>query len=435
VIALALEDVRRLVQGDLRVSPDAGRFTGISVDPYGVGPGDLFVAAGAGPPLASLRRRRRVRIALRRGAAGALSPAGDFELGAIAAAVRERSAARFVGATGSVGKTTTKDMLASLVRPHLRTVSAEESFNNEFGVPLTVCRVEEDTEVCVLEFGMAGFGLIEWLASLSRPQIAIVTSIAPAHLREVGTLAGVARAKAELLDALPPGGVAIVPDEAPDLEPYLQRGDIEVRRFGPSSVRSFELTGELSRIRLKVGAAGVELETPLVARHLAVNLAAALHAYDALGLPLAQAQAGARDIELPPLRLEERPLPGGGLLVDDCYNASPASTLAALEHLADRAAGRRRVAFLGEMHDLGDAEDAYHREVGRRATALGVDEVVAVGRLAAPIAEETGGTWVRDAAAAAARARAIVRPGDCVLVKASRGVRLEAVGQALAAAR
>ena len=153
-------------------------------------------------------------------------------LATIAGEVRGRATARVVGITGATGKTTTKDILAALcVAATARTVASEGNYNNELGVPLTLCRLEPDTEVCIVEMGMRGLGQIAWLASFARPDVGLITNIAPVHLELVGTVENVARAKAELIEALPPGGTAVVPDE-PLLEPYLTRDDIEIRRFG-----------------------------------------------------------------------------------------------------------------------------------------------------------------------------------------------------------
>lgn len=425
MIPLTLVEIAALAPGELRAAPGAERITGLVIDSRRVEPGDLFVAVGGGAAFGE--------DALARGAAATLVPDdAHAALAALAGAVRDRSRARVVAITGSTGKTSTKDILAALVAPHRRTVAAEASFNNELGVPLTLARLDDETEVCVLELAMRGFGQIAWLASFARPDLAVVTGIGPAHLELVGgALEGVARAKAELLDALPAGGVAVVPADAPELAPHL-RGDLGVRRFSDDSVRSFQVNGDRSRIVVDVNGALVELETGITARHQAVNLAAALQAYDALGLPLDRAQEGAGSIVLSRLRLEERPLPGGGLLIDDCYNANPTSMLAALEHLAQRAGGRRRVAVLGEMLELGAAAAGYHREVGRRAAALGIEELVAVGPLARAYLETESGVWVETAAEAAAVVCALLEPGDCILVKGSRAVGLEAVGQTLA---
>src|ERR1700688_1412363 len=137
-----------------------------------------------------------------------------------AARLRERSGARFVGITGATGKTTTKDILAALCRPHRRTVASEGNFNNELGVPLTICRVEPETELCIVELGMRGLGQIASLAAFARPEIGLITNIAPVHLELVETVENVARAKAELIEAPPAGGTAVVPHE-PLLEAYL----------------------------------------------------------------------------------------------------------------------------------------------------------------------------------------------------------------------
>ena len=134
--------------------------------------------------------------------------------------MRERSKARVVGITGSTGKTSTKDILFALCAPHARTIANEGNYNNEIGVPLTLCRIEEDTELCISEMGMRGLGQIAWLAGFARPDIGVITNVGPVHLELVETIENVARAKAELIDALPPGGIAVVPDE-PLLEPYL----------------------------------------------------------------------------------------------------------------------------------------------------------------------------------------------------------------------
>src|SRR5260221_2975903 len=195
----------------------------MQVDSRRVDEGDLFVAVGGGADF--------IAHALARGAAATLVPDDEHRaLAAIAGAVRDRSAARVVGITGATGKTTTKDILAALCSPHLRTVASEGNYNNELGVPLTLGRIEDETELCIIEMGMRGLGQIAWLASFARPDVALITNIGPVHLELVGTIENVARAKAELIAALPPGGTAVIPEE-PLLDPYL-RDDIEIRRFG-----------------------------------------------------------------------------------------------------------------------------------------------------------------------------------------------------------
>jgi UDP-N-acetylmuramoyl-tripeptide--D-alanyl-D-alanine ligase len=410
VIPLELAVVESL--GRLYARPWADAVTGMQIDSRRIEEGDLFVAVGAGADF--------VQHALARGAAAALVPDDAVRaLGAIAGAVRARSSARVVGITGSTGKTTTKDILAAICEPRARTVASEGNFNNELGVPLTLCRLEPDTEICITEMGMRGLGQIAWLASFTKPDVAVITNIGPVHLELVETVENVARAKAELIDALSPGGIAVVPDD-PLLELYLTRDDIDIRRFGP--VRE---PGAFD-----VGAKTISLSTNFTARHQLQNTLAALIAADALGL---EVEDGELHVRFSPLREQELSLPDGVLLINDCYNANPLSMRAALAHLAERAGPRRRVAVLGEMAELGATAPVYHREVADALAGAGVDEVVAVGPLAQGYLPNGRGRWVATAGEAAEALRELLRPGDVVLVKGSRAVGLEVVAEKLTA--
>ena len=308
-----------------------------------------------------------------------------------------------------------------MCRPHAKTIAAEGGHNNEIGLPLTLTRIEPDTELVVCEMGMRGLGQITELCAIARPDVGVITSIGPVHLELLGTIENVARAKAEVVAALPAGGIAVVPDE-PLLEPYVSRDDIQIHRFGEKNVRSFERIEGGSRVGFDLGGETLELEFPFTARHQAQNAAAALLAVRALGLPLPQ---GRVDVELSRWRGEESPLPGGGLLINDAYNANPASMRAALEHLAEHEG--RTVAVLGEMAELGPTSPEYHQEIGELVNDLGIDVVLGVGELA----RAYGGEWVADAAKAVERAPELVQPGDVVLVKGSRAVGLEIVAEAL----
>jgi UDP-N-acetylmuramoyl-tripeptide--D-alanyl-D-alanine ligase len=384
----------------------AAEFTGVHVDSRRIQPGDLFVAVGAG---AAFRDD-----AIARGAAATLLPRDAFAaLGAIGRAVRDRSAARVVGITGSMGKTSTKDILAALCMPSARTVAAEASYNNEIGVPLTLCRLEHETEVCILELAMRGFGQIAALCEIAQPEIGIVTNVGPVHLELVESLEGVRKAKGELVEALPPGGTAIVPDDFP-----VERADVDVVRVAP-----VDAVVEDGRSVVE----GVSFN--FVAAHQAQNAAAALAALDALGLP----RPAHVDVSFSRWRGEEGELPGGGLLINDAYNANPVSMRAALAYLVARADGRRTVAILGDMAELGRTAPEYHREVGEAVVELGIDEVVAVGELARGYLEAGAhGRTVANVHEAVRVLPDVVRPGDAVLVKASRALGLEAVADALA---
>lgn len=391
-----------------RLEGDADAVTGVEVDSRRLRPGDLFVAVSGGEAFLDDARAN--------GAAATLVP--DDAHGALAAlgrAVRARSDARVVAITGSVGKTSTKDILAALLRRRVRAVVAPDGFNNEIGLPLTLCRIEDETEVVVTEMGMRGLGQIRELAQVAQPHIGVITAIAPVHLELLGSLENIARAKAELLAELPAGAVAVLPEDAPELEPFVPAG-LDVRRFSPPEA---EVRDGRTHLRWR----GRDIVFGFSALHQATNAAAALTTLDALGL---EPPVEPVDVVFSRWRSQEIALPGGGLLINDAWNANPVATRAALANLLARADGRRTVAVLGEMAELGSEAPRYHEEVGRAAE--GVDVVLGVGELARDYAPDE---WVATAAEAAHRVRELVRPGDAVLVKGSRSVGLEVVADAL----
>jgi UDP-N-acetylmuramoyl-tripeptide--D-alanyl-D-alanine ligase len=406
VIPLALDDVRSLG----RLDGNADTITGVEIDSRRVGPGDLFVALGGG--VAYIEEARA------RGAAATLVPDDEFAaMASLGRAVRDRSDARVVAITGSSGKTSTKDILAALCRPVARTVAAEEGHNNEIGLPLTLTRLEPDTELLIVEMGMRGLGEIAALCAAALPDVGVITNIGPVHLERLGTIERVAQAKAELLQALPPGGIGVIPEDSPELEPFVPDG-LDVRRFPKPDV---EIRDGVAYVRF----GGAEIPFSFTARHQAANAVAALTVVDALGLPLPEELV---EVPFSRWRCEESPLPGGGLLINDAYNANPASMRVALEHLVERAGERRTVAVLGEMAELGIAAPRFHDEVGAFARELGVDVVVGVGKLSRRYEPDA---WAPDAATAIELVRTVVVAGDTVLVKASRAVGLEVVADAL----
>jgi UDP-N-acetylmuramoyl-tripeptide--D-alanyl-D-alanine ligase len=389
--------------GDVQTRSDT--FTGVQVDSRRIVPGELFVGVGRGSEFTG--------DALARGAAATLVPHDAFAaLADIARRVREQSNARVVGITGSMGKTSTKDILFALCAPAARTIAAEASFNNEIGVPLTLSRLESDTEVCILELAMRGFGQIAELCDVAGPEIGVITNIGPVHLELVESLDGVVRAKSELIAALPSGGTAVVPEDFP-----VERNDIDVVHVGKPEMH---ITGG------RTGISGVSFN--FTARHQAQNAATALAVLDVLNLP----RPPRVDVEFSRWRGDERELPGGGLLINDAYNANPVSMRAALSYLVERADGRRTVAVLGEMAELGRTAPGYHHEVGEAAAELGVDELLAVGEHARGYLEGgVPGRWVPNVHEALRALEEVVRPGDAVLVKASRAIGLEAIAEAL----
>jgi UDP-N-acetylmuramoyl-tripeptide--D-alanyl-D-alanine ligase len=262
---------------------------------------------------------------------------------------------------------------------------------------------------------MRGPGQIRDLARITRPHIGVITSIAPVHLELLGSLENIARAKAELLEELEPGSVAVLPEDVPVLEPFVPDG-LDVRRFAaPESI----VTDGHTRFEWR----GRDVVFAFTARHQAANAAAALTAAEALGLEPPSAPV---DVEFSRLRSKEVPLPGGGLLLNDAWNANPVAMRAALAHLLERADGRRTVAVRGDMAELGPEAPRFHAEIGE--AAADVDMVVGVGELARNYGPDE---WTATAADAVELVAGLVRPGDAILVKGSRSVGLEVVADAL----
>jgi UDP-N-acetylmuramyl pentapeptide synthase len=326
----------------------------------------------------------------------------------------ERSGARVVAVTGATGKTTTKDILVAMLRAAGVAVEGTPgNRNTEVGVPLFLMALSEGCAVAVVEMGMRGTGQIAELALLAPPDVACVTAIGPVHLELLGTVEAVAAAKAEVLKALRPGGTAVVPDDEPLLDPHVAALDPGVRvvRFGAT--------------------AGVDLDLSLTKAWELRNAAAAYACCDALGMA---PPAGARiEVALSALRGQERPLAGGGVVIEDCYNANPIAMRAALADLAGRTG--RRVAVLADMMELGPDEDRYHREVGEAASAAGIDLLIAVGERAAGYVSGADGLEAVHLATveeALERVPGLLRDGDVVLLKGSRSMRLERLGAVIA---
>ncbi len=353
-------------------------------------------------------------------------------LQALATRWRRQLNARVIGVTGSTGKTSTKDLLRSLLVPHRRTVASRANFNTEIGLPLEILGAPAETEVLVLEMGMRGAGQIAELAAIAEPDVAVIVSIGPVHLELLGTIDAIAAAKAELITALPPGGTAVIPASEPLLEPHL-RADVNTVTFGEGGAVQLHSAsdlpdGEGSRVEIDLGGESLLLEVPFTQAHLKHNLLAAVAAANAVGVT----PSGRLWVEFSPGRGQRTRLPDDVTLIDDCYNANPMSMRAALDDLAATAArhpGSRRVAVLGDMLELGPDEIRFHAEIGAHASNAGVDLLLTVGTLAAAMGKRFHGELhsVSHAAEAATLLPELLAPRDVVLVKASRGVGLDLV--------
>jgi len=357
---------------------------------------------------------------------------------------RRRFGGPVIAITGSSGKTTTRRLLAAIVSRRFETHQPVKNFNNHVGVPLTLLGLEARHRAAVLELGCSGFGEIALLTRLCEPNIGLVTNVGPAHLEQLGDLDGVARAKGELFTELNADAVAVVNLDDPRVAAMNRRPAKKVT-FGRSAEadvrlvdrRTEELAGQL--VAIETGGRRIEARLSLLGAHNAANALAAAAAAVALGLTDAEIADGLSAAEPMPGRLALRPGPLGSQLIDDTYNANPASTSAALEVLTEVAPAGRRIAVLGDMLELGEASLRAHLEVGARAARRDLALLVTVGERGASIgrgAVEAGlpdelHRHAADHAQAARMVRERLCQGMAVLIKGSRGMRMERVLLAL----
>ncbi|HVO11660.1 MAG TPA: UDP-N-acetylmuramoyl-tripeptide--D-alanyl-D-alanine ligase [Vicinamibacteria bacterium] len=426
--------------------------TSVSIDSRTLEPGALFVAIrGArfdGHDFLTAAAGRGARAAVvERGVDAAGLPwvrVADTTaaLADLARHVRARAELPVVAITGSVGKTTTKDMAAQLLAMRGPVLKTEGNLNNQFGLPLTLLRLRPEHTTAVLELGMSAPGELRALTNLARPDLAVITKIAPVHLEFFDSVEAIAAAKAEVLEGLRPGGVAVLNGDDPHLRRIGEAFAGRVVWFGRdprfyASAESWRGTAAGMRFEMGLDGRTLEVALPLAGPHFVTNFLAAAAAARLLGVDPEAIVAAALTLRPARHRGEIRRLGEQVVLLDDCYNSSPEALEAALVALT-LLGGRRRVAILGDMLELGPAGPALHRERGR-ALAGRVQVVVGVGELAREIVAGAGEAGLphdalhhfTSAAEAAAGVAGIVRPADAVLVKASRGVRLEAVVEAL----
>jgi len=426
IVARVSTDSRAVRAGDLFVGLRGPAFDG-----------DAFAAAAASAGAAAVIVRRGTSSGLPSGLPRILVEDGLAALQRLATATRHRSGAKVVAITGSAGKTSTKDILHALLRPVARTVATSANLNNEIGVPLTLLDVEPGTEVVVVEMAMRGRGQIRDLARIALPDVGVITTIAPVHLELVGTIADVAAVKAELIEELQ-GGTAVVPGEERLLSRHLRRHRGRVVTFGSSAadvhIVAEERRGDGTHVLVDAFGHRGTLDLSFTGGHYLHDALAALAAFLELGYRLDEARAGAAQVAFSDLRGAVSALPGGGLLLNDAYNANPVAMTAAVDHLVGIADGRPTVAVLGDMCELGAGADTYHRSVGEHCAVAGV-RLVAVGALArAYLTGASGESWFATVEECLAVLPDVVPEGSAVLVKASRAMRFERVADALTSA-
>ncbi|MEI7704842.1 MAG: UDP-N-acetylmuramoyl-tripeptide--D-alanyl-D-alanine ligase [Deltaproteobacteria bacterium] len=368
-------------------------------------------------------------------------------LGGIARWHRLRHAIPVVGVTGSNGKTTTREMIAAILATRGPVWKTEGNLNNEVGVPLTLLGLRPEHQAAVIEMGMSARGEIARLAAIAEPWVGVVTNALPAHLATLGSLDAVADAKGELYRGLPADGIAVANADDPRMLHRARKSGRRLLTFSgggdpKADVVVLGLLGQDAlgmRFRLGIGTKEVEVGLPLVGEHNAGNAAAAAAAALALGCTDREIVRGLAGVRTVGRRLRVERLPSGVLLVDDCYNANPASMRAALRTVRQLAGAGRALAALGDMLELGPTEEELHRELGRDAAAAGLASLATFGPRARHTREaavaagmaEAEAFHTEDPQALAAFLRERLRPGDTLLVKGSRGMKLERLVEAL----
>ncbi len=429
-----------------------GVVTGVSIDTRTIQPGDLFFALRG----ENSDGHDYVKTAFERGAIAAvvsepISEAGGRQirapdtlraLGDLAGAYRRLFAIPVVGVTGSVGKTSTKEMIAAVLRTRYETLANEKNFNNEIGVPLTLFGLRASHEVAVIEMGMRGLGEIDRLAEIAAPTIGLITNIGYSHIERLGSRENILRAKSELYQRLPQNGVAIVPADSEFYDELLKRVPDGVRKI------TFSVKNEIfSDVRLinsalieyyiVAGGKDYKMTMQSIGSHIIGNALAALAVASVLDVDLADAVSALESWRGAEGRMEFRVGKNGVTILDDCYNAGVESMTAALETLRDFGDIWNGVAILGSMGELGDFSAEAHRQIGRKVGGMKLRLLVTVGELARGIAEaanEIAPLETRhfaDSDEAAAHILELVGRNDTVLVKGSRFMRMEKIVAAL----
>lgn len=444
MIDMTLAEIARAVGGQVHGSSGDEVVRHVVIDSRAAGPRALF-AAIAGEHVDGHDFAPAARVAGAVGTIGSRIIDGPcilvddvtVSLGLLACHQLDASAATVVAITGSQGKTSVKDLLAHVLSGSGPTVAPVGSFNNELGLPLTILRIDAATCYVVAEMGARGLGHIASLCRIAPPSIGVVLSVGTAHLSEFGSRDAIAVAKGELVEALPASGIAVLNADDPRVAAMAARTDAATLTFGVAGdVRLGPVTVDAAgepHFTLEHGGQRAEVHVPQVGVHHASNAAAAAAAAVAAGLDLADiATRLGTATAASPMRMARTVRADGLTVVNDAYNANPESMAAALRAVA-ALPHRRKVAVLGEMLELGDLSERAHRSIGQLARDLDYDLVVVVGSGAAPIAEGAGeiAETVSDVDVAIRTLSAWLAPDDVVVVKASRGCRLERVADGL----
>lgn len=439
------EFARRASAALVGIHPDTA-FYSFALDDREAGPGSLFLAVKG----SRVDGHDFVSRAMRNGAVAAvvereveephiLVPNLVEALAKMGSSYREEFSGVVVGVTGSAGKTTTKEFVAAALSPLGIVGKTEGNRNTELTAPLAWAELKGLEAAMVVEMSMRGFGQIEHLAAFSRPSIGIVTGIGSNHAEKVGSIEGVARAKAELLQSLPPDGFGIVWNEDRFRDFLVSMAKCRVETFGWEAgadariVAFHPISWHRTEYALQLDGNIFEGHLPVAGRHMVQNAAAALLAATRAGVPPESAIEAIGSADLPSMRMQVLETEHG-LIVLDAYNAAPESFVAAIQTLAEVPSNGRRIVIAGEMRELGDLAEAGHRAVGRALVEANVDRLIAVGGLAKFIADEATGAGMPTTAIAvyetveeASRELIQLSDQDTVLIKGSRAVELERI--------
>ncbi|MBC8078865.1 MAG: UDP-N-acetylmuramoyl-tripeptide--D-alanyl-D-alanine ligase [Gorillibacterium sp.] len=431
---------------------------GVSTDTRSIQPGNLFIPIAG----ATFDGHDYLATAVQNGAVAALwqkdkpIPANApplilvedtvIALQRLARSYRRQLPLRVVGITGSNGKTTTKDLTAAALAVAFRTHKTPGNFNNHIGLPLTLLQMDEGTEVAVIEMGMSERGEIERLASIAEPDIVVITNIGESHLLQLGSREEIARAKTEALSGLREGGLLVYNGDEPliaqVLPEMIKPASLQVIRFGmnkDNDLYPLNIQIEQDGTRFLVNASGdTRFFIPLPGKHNAQNAVAAYAVARHLGLGDEQIAQGLAAAVMTGMRIERMITPQGTIILNDAYNASPASTRAALHLLSELQVEGRKIAVLGDMLELGEHEAAYHEAIGEAAAAAGIEKLYAYGPLSHHLAERAAAIMpagtvqhYADKAELIQELTSFALAQDAILVKGSRGMKLEHVVQAL----
>lgn len=352
-----------------------------------------------------------------------------------------------IAVTGSAGKTTTKDLMSGVLSVKFNTLKTTGNQNNEIGLPLTLLSLDQSHEALVVEMAMRGPGEIDFLCRLAQPNAAIITNIGEAHLELLGSVEKIAQAKGELLDHIPSGGFAVLNAQSPYIYKQAARCRGKVIFFGATSVldiyaRDIRIFGEGSAFTVEAEGRSFNVFLPLPGLHNVFNALSVIGAALELGLTTGEITEGLARIALSGSRLEILDLKGV-TVINDTYNANPSSVKAALEVLAEVADNKRKIAVLGDMLELGEKADLFHNQLGESIASTGVDYLITVGRLARQMALgavksgiDGSHIFICDSNTEGfEKLEKLLLAGDVVLVKGSRGIRMEEIIQALQANR